>query len=39
VSILVLLKKINEVGGIIDLVETRNHINIIMEYCEGRDIY
>lgn len=26
-------------GGIIDLVETRNHINIIMEYCPGRDIY
>jgi len=39
VSILVLLKKVENVGGIIDLVETRNHINIIMEFCEGRDIY
>jgi len=39
VCILVLLKQIEHVGGMIDLVETRNHINIIMEYCEGRDIY
>lgn len=39
VAILVLLKKVQRVGAICDLVETRNHINIIMEYCPGRDLY
>ena len=39
VAILVLLKKIEKVGAILDLVETRNHINIIMEYCDGKDLY
>lgn len=33
------LKGLECVGGLLDLVETRNHINIIMEFCEGKDIY
>jgi len=39
VSILILLRNVKGIGRLIDLVETRNHINLIMEFCEGRDIY
>lgn len=39
VSILILLRNIRGIGRLIDLVETRNHINLIMEFCEGKDIY
>jgi len=38
VSIIILSRNVRGIGRLIDLVETRNHINLIMEYCEGRDI-
>lgn len=39
IQIMVLLRNVDGVGKLLDLVETKNHVNLVMEYCDGHDIY